>query len=469
MYLDNKYINTRSFFNRGSISLNPYSDIIDAMLINEKLKIKKTEDLQKSLSNKIIAWNNISKVANELNDTMATINANINTSLTINDNRFISVTNYKEAMTGDYFIDVISTGLDVENAIISDDIADIHQPLGIVGRITDFSKEYEVIIDSSDSLYTLVQKLNTLNPIGSSDDSYKNIDPYSGSVAFIDGNKLVLNLDNSVWNSQRLKSILSGAGISTTTGAYTSQGYKVSVNGNIYYSSTNEFNINGLKFLAKEVGSGTLVSIKKDINKENIFEITKSTIEAFNKFSKTIKDYSNFNGDFSSRGILNGEPSILFLKNKLSTLSHLKIADNNNFDYLFTIGISVDKYGQITLNERKFTETLESNPEEVKEILTRGFGEHNANPYQSGFFARIQNIISIIADDNNSIISAKVDNLKDRLKYLDNRLIKETSQLEKRRAILEKQFRATNIIMSSTNNQMNYLKLLDFSPYEDNK
>lgn len=222
------------------------------------------------------------------------------------------------------------------------------------------------------------------------------------------------------------------------------QNMEATVDGVPYNVSSNTITIEGgLKITANQIGVAT-INVQEDTS--SIETIMTDFVNKYNELVALV-DSEIFSADSkiadksTLRSMMNGVKDTLF--SSYGTNDELNI---------FNAGFELDKSGIITLDSTKFTEYLESNPEDMKSLFL-GVAE------DKGLGTTLKEYIDDL-NSFNGLISSYENNMTSRKESLIEEKNKAIETLDNKYAQLAQQFAAYNGIINQFESQFSGLKLM---------
>ena len=220
----------------------------------------------------------------------------------------------------------------------------------------------------------------------------------------------------------------------------------LTVNGIAITSSTNTLTdaIEGVTLTLKKtnVGSPTVVSVTNDtsVAKTGIERLVK----AYNDALTTIKSQTSYDVANDKAATLNGESTMLSLRNRLSSAISTAVAPGLS---LSSVGISVAKDGKLEIDSTKLTTALDNG--NAKKLF-QGYDSI------TGLGSRLNSLMSDMIDTN-GLIASRTQGLAASVKTIQNQSDVVSKRLTMIEARYRKQFTALDSLMSSMTATSNYL------------
>lgn len=232
------------------------------------------------------------------------------------------------------------------------------------------------------------------------------------------------------------------------------QGSKVEINGILVERDTNVIDdaVVGVKLtLRKESQEKVTVNVNKDI--DSIVNNIKAFVEEYKKVQSFLDSQTAFtqglNGEANTTGKLFGDSTVNALKSKLRSLftGVVEGIEGNQIKMLSQIGISVDRYGAVTLDETKLREAITEKPEEVALLFTKK---------DTGLANKLQSFTKSYTESK-GIIDGKVSFYEERIKDVNKSVERLEERVEMKRTSLIRQFAALDKAMGALYSQGDWL------------
>ncbi|MGU8834124.1 flagellar filament capping protein FliD [Clostridium perfringens] len=443
------------FWGLGS-GLSSVGDMVDAMLLTDQLKIQGYQDKSKLITNKKNAWNDLKASIDKLSDSIKELSGlNRKTFKTgvVSEEGFLSTSVKDIASNMDYTITVDQ--LAQKHTVSGTKVSDIREALNLSGSFE--INAVKIDVAEEDSLSSIMSKIN----------SAKTSDGKSiGAKAhIIDGVIILESTETGKSNTIKVTDsdgVLSSLGLVKGDGSLNTtkepQNAVVTINGITVERDSNTIDdaIDGVTLTLSKITEDPInLSIKND--KEQVKTMITDLVTNLNDLYSKISKYTSYDSATSTSGILNGDSSIAGIKNAFVTTLQGSF-DGGEFGYLFEIGISVDRYGKLSIDDKKLDAALDSNIDDVVAMFTKGLDNPKSEANSSnGLLVRLKKSIDTLTSGDSSIFKAKTESFDRQIKNYDNLITRQQSYIEKRRAMLEAQFRAMEQTISSLNSQSGFL------------
>ena len=315
---------------------------------------------------------------------------------------------------------------------------------GTQKQVIDGTATSTVAIDSDDTLSDLVTKINALN---------------RGVTASIlnDGTRqrLSISANNSGAANEQLvdtsgtalglQEISSGRDAIVVYGASASGGVLVS-------SSTNQFSniVSGLDLTIKGT-SDTPVTVNVASTSNSLVKGVKDFVAAYNSIRTTLDKVTDFNATTLTTGILFGSNETLRVDTDLSRLIGSKFFGVGQFNSLASIGISLDKSGQMQLDETKLNSAFQKAPDSVKSLFADD---------KYGIAKKLGDALDQLAGPNHSLLTARAEAISKTIESNNDRIQQISDRLDKQKQSLLAQFNALESTVAGLQSNLTALQSL---------
>ncbi|MBC7217438.1 MAG: flagellar filament capping protein FliD [Candidatus Caldatribacterium sp.] len=199
----------------------------------------------------------------------------------------------------------------------------------------------------------------------------------------------------------------------------------------------------GVTLSLKSTGSVT-ITISRDLEavKNSILSFT----NALNDFLKFVKENTGYDAATKTAGALLGETSLLRVTAELEKLLTARVT-SSDFQSVMDIGISVDRYGNLVVDEGKLSQALETNLEAVQELFSGSSGIANS----------LNEYLNFVTDPYEGVMSSTQKLYENVIKDLDERIAIMEERLEAQKERWLKQFTVLESYLGTMQTQSNWL------------
>ncbi|ADH85000.1 flagellar filament capping protein FliD [Desulfurivibrio alkaliphilus] len=207
--------------------------------------------------------------------------------------------------------------------------------------------------------------------------------------------------------------------------------------------------IDGLTFELQQTGLTTL-SVSQDTS--NVRELVVDLVAAYNEVVQEIAGKSRFDEETGKPGVL-ARTTVSGLRHELQNLMTATYQGDESgaIRNMFDLGLEFQRDGSIVLNEEMLDEALAANPQAVRDFMLGDFKRE-----APGFADRLQDRLGSIASYGGQI-STERNSAEDRIRDLETRIESERERLDRRYAVLTRQFIELDSYMSRMTQMSDYL------------
>ncbi|MBB1428530.1 flagellar filament capping protein FliD [Shewanella sp. SG44-2] len=422
---------------------NIVSVLVDAEKVPKETIFNKTEA---SIKAKVSAVGTLKSQLSTFQDALAklqdgdTLNQR---KVTTGDSAYFTVSTTKSAQAGSYNIEVEQ--LAKPHKLGAAFSADKTQAVG-EGSL-DLSiggNTFTVAINAADTLETIASKVN-------SDTDNTGV---SASIVTSDaGSRIVFSSNTAGTDSQVAITATdsSGTGLNDMFGSanlttlQTAQNSIMYIDGQKVTSQTNS--------VEGAISGVTIDVTKADINEKSILTIANDNdavketvigfVDAYNNLMGAIDQLSSYDIDTKKAGALQGDSIIRSLESQLRNLVSQRVDVDGTETALYSIGISTDRYGKMTVDDAKLTSAINSDMDLVEGLFaTETTGLANKLDDLANNYVKTGGLI----DSRNTTYTKATSRLDDQREAF-------TLKMEQLEARLSKQFNAMDLIVASLNQQ----------------
>jgi flagellar hook-associated protein 2 len=319
---------------------------------------------------------------------------------------------------------------------------------GVQKQVIDGTATATVAIDPDDTLNDLVTKINALD---------------RGVTASIlnDGTRQRLSI--SANNSGSANELLVDTTETSLGLQEISQGrdalvvYGSSASGGVLVSSnTNQFTniVSGLDLTIKGT-SDSPVTINVASTSSSLVSAVKDFAAAFNSIRTTLDKVTAYNAADQTTGILFGSTETLRIDSDLTRTIGSRLFGVGQFNSLASVGITLDKNGQMQVDNDKLQAAFTKDPESVKALFSDS---------KYGISKKLSDTIDQLAGPKNSMLVARADALSTTIDNNNDRLTLMSASLDKQRDALLAQFNALESTVAGLKNNLTALQSLQIIP-----
>lgn len=319
-------------------------------------------------------------------------------------------------------------------------------------QVVDGSNVYTVAINSTDTLQSLVTKINSLNSgitasifdNGSSSTPYQLTLYNSGSGATsaisVDTSKASFTIHQTAQAQDALLQFGApgnGGAVATST---TNSFDNVVPNLNISVTGT----------------SSSPVSLTVASDSSQLVSAIQSFVSAYNTVEGTLSTDTTYDSTTNTNAVLQGNGDLLEVQDQLSALITGQISGAGQFTSLAGLGITINQDGTLNLNTSTLQNAISNDPTDVQNFFSQA---------STGFAAQFNNLITNLAGQDNSLLSNAVNAISTQETNNTTIINQLNAQLALESQRLTEEFNQSQLTISSL--QQNQSALSSIQPFYD--
>ncbi len=215
--------------------------------------------------------------------------------------------------------------------------------------------------------------------------------------------------------------------------------------------STNDISDLAVGVDIKLIDSGK-TTIKISQNTDSIKDTVNSFISAYNDLMDNLDENTKYDSTTKQQGIFQGVSQIRGIK---YDINDTVFSYDSKGVSLADFGITQNSAGHLELDESKFENKLQTDPNAVKDFFKGGTDTHP----KDGLFVKLNKKLQSIFMDSYSEIKLYKNYLDDDIKALTDQKNTQTKQLDNKYNILAKKFAAYDSIIATFNSQSQSLQM----------
>jgi flagellar hook-associated protein 2 len=224
-----------------------------------------------------------------------------------------------------------------------------------------------------------------------------------------------------------------------------------------------------LNLKATTVGSSVSVSVADDT--DNTLKVVKDFVEQYNSTVSFITEklsVGNPSSESNVSGALSGDSTLLRLQSSLRQMltggveiQKTNPSDTNEtqkYDFIGSLGISVDRLGKTSIDETKLKEVIKSEPDRVAGFFSRSITvDGTTEKKKVGLAEKLQTVVNSFVDAKDGMIIAKNKTYDKAVDDIAKKVESFNERIEMQRARYVKMFTALDTAMMQAESQMSYL------------
>lgn len=240
-----------------------------------------------------------------------------------------------------------------------------------------------------------------------------------------------------------------GSGVANMNQQTAAQDAIIRIDGQLATRSTNSINdvIGGITIDLKEAQLGTVFDINISLDTGAVGESVKGFVDAYNALQTVMKDLGHYNADSKDAGALVGDSTLRTIQGQVRQFtSGLVSSASSNFDSLSMIGVSIDRFGVMSLDSARFNDVMKTNLNAVQEVFSS----------TDGVAVRLESAVDRFLQSG-GMLDSQTSSLNDRLRSIDDDRDRVQLRLDNYEKVLLDQFIAMDVAVGQFQSTGAYL------------
>jgi flagellar hook-associated protein 2 len=262
-------------------------------------------------------------------------------------------------------------------------------------------------------------------------------------------NTITVNINNG--GSGQLDSLYEGGSLVTTQAAANS---RLTLDGIDVERSSNTISdlISGVTFNLRTADDAETVNVNVERDTDAIKEKISTFVDAYNKLIDELSSQQAYGGEDGSSGALIGDATIRSLTRSLPSILGRQVAGTESGTAtLFGIGISIDRYGKMQMDDSDISDALANNISDVVTIFTAD------TETSQGIVTALSDYLDTVLNPTDGMIAAREDGLQGSIDDLQDQQEVLEDRISKREDTLWAQFNNLETLLSGYQQTSDYL------------
>ncbi|HEX5350891.1 MAG TPA: flagellar filament capping protein FliD [Trichococcus sp.] len=229
--------------------------------------------------------------------------------------------------------------------------------------------------------------------------------------------------------------------------------------------------IEGMTLNLKGTTAGSSVSVSVADDTDNTLKVVKDFVEQYNSTVSFVTEklsVGNPSSETNVAGALSGDSTLMRLQSSLRQMltggveiQKTDPADPNEkqkYDFIGSLGISVDRFGKASIDETKLKEVITKEPDRVAGFFSRSITvDGTTEKKKVGLAEKLQTVVNSFVDSKDGMITAKNKTYDKAMDDIAKKIESFNERMEAQRARYVKTFTALDTAMMQAESQMSYL------------
>jgi len=202
--------------------------------------------------------------------------------------------------------------------------------------------------------------------------------------------------------------------------------------------------IDGVTMTLKKADSANpfTLTVSQDLN--SIKSKVQTFVDKYNSLVDTFDNLQSYNSDTNTAATLLGDSTTSTIRFQLQDLLYTQVNGiDASVNGLSRMGIQMDRYGKLSLDDGTLTTALEDHQSDVTDFFTQ------ATSGKEGFAVQLDNVLNSYLDSTDGLLNAKQEGLQSSIKDIDDQISSINDRLTQKEDTLRKQFNALETLLSN--------------------
>jgi flagellar hook-associated protein 2 len=257
-----------------------------------------------------------------------------------------------------------------------------------------------------------------------------------------------INVTITNGGSGQLDSLYDSGAFVTTQQAADSQ---LTVDGIDVERSSNTIDdlISGVTLNLKKADSAETVGVDISQDNDTIKGQVTAFVDAYNKLADELSKEQAYGGENGTSGPLLGDSTLRSITQRLADLLGGQVSGSQDgYDTLFSIGISLDRYGKLQVDDTQLTDALANHSSDVSNIFSDA---------TDAIGTSLSDYLDEVLDPVDGIITVKQSSIQGTISDLQDQQDRMQTRLDAQQQILQNQFNALEKLISGYQATGSYL------------
>lgn len=221
-------------------------------------------------------------------------------------------------------------------------------------------------------------------------------------------------------------------------------------------SPSNSFSetVDGVTFnINSDAATGDSVTVDVNKDSEKTVSTVQSFVEQYNSLISFIDNKTEYDSESDEGAILQGDSTAKRLQVRIREQVMNKINSNGQYTHLSEVGISIDRYGKMSLDSSKLKESLDDAPEDVQKL----FNAEESEDGFSGMATRLNNYVDLILKTNTGLIPRRLQSYDKEIRSLNDDIDDVERRVKMVRERYQQQFTAMEQAISQMQEQQSWM------------
>jgi flagellar hook-associated protein 2 len=322
--------------------------------------------------------------------------------------------------------------------------------LGISGTVTINGRD--LVVEETDTLTGIQDKINALN-------SGSNPAGVTASIIAVSDNEYRLTLTSKNTGAAGISIVDESGVFSTQLGmqqVVAGQDAEIVVDGFTITRSTNQISdvIKGVTLNLKSSDEEATINLEIGRDQEGVKDKIQAFVDAYNDLMSYI-DTQGTTTDSKNTNPLYADSSLRTVKSTLRGIILSGVGGlDSTLDHLSLVGVNIDKYGKLSIDEDKLDGYLQTNFDDVVNL----FAADGSTTETMGVSRKLGQALDSMTDSIDGYVVLKQKSLQSQMDKIDRKIEDMEARLERKQEAMISKFAAMETMLSTLQSQQSWLE-----------
>ena len=445
----------------GLSSGMPTQQIIDKLMRYERMPMQSLEKNKSELQTQKDAWRDVNSRLDSLEDKLTQLKLSStfdSYKATSSDENVVTASASTEAGNGSYVVTVNQLAqkhrVYATNSVVEDNqLTDELTPNDFTGSI-DINGS-SITVESDETLSSLKTKINEAETGATATIVDGHLVLESNETGDTNSISITDNTTNSLMTELSLDGNLQDDNNSSVL--QLAQDAQIDINGiSGITSSDNTFDqaVDGVTFnISSSANTNESATITVNRDTESATSAIQGFVDQYNSVMDFITTKTDYDQETDKAGTLQGDTTLSRIQMRVRTLLTDKVDSSGDYNQLATVGITIDRDGVMSFDSGKFTDALESSPEEVKNL----FKAESDDAGFDGVATRLDGYLDQLLQSNTGTIPNRMDYYDNQIERVEEDITDLERELENTRQRYVEQFTSMEQSIAKMQQQQSWM------------
>ena len=201
--------------------------------------------------------------------------------------------------------------------------------------------------------------------------------------------------------------------------------------------------IDGVTLTLKQEDPGNPFSVTVSRDLSSVKSKVTDFVDKYNSLVDSFENLQSYNAETSSGGTLLGDSTTSTIRSRLQSMLYTQVDGvDDAVNGLSALGIEVDRYGKLSLDDTTLTTALQDNRSDVVDFFTQ------TTSGSEGFAVQLDDLLDSYLGSTDGLLKTKTDGLQSSIDDIDDQVERINDRLAMKEETLRNQFNALETLLS---------------------